>query len=58
MLSERAEIQLARGERDAAVKTLEEALTYTKSLSTVQAPPRMVAGLEKKLAEVKGAGTP
>ena len=56
VLSERAEIHLARGERDAAVGTLEQALSYAKSLSAVQAPPRMVAVLEKKLAEVKAAG--
>jgi tetratricopeptide (TPR) repeat protein len=53
VLSERADIHLARGERDAAVRTLEEALAYAKTLSGAQAPPRMVAPLEKKLAEMK-----
>ncbi|WNG40738.1 thiol reductase thioredoxin [Archangium violaceum] len=53
VLSERAEIHLARGERDAAVRTLEDALTYAKTLSGAQASPRVVAGLEKKLSEVK-----
>lgn len=53
VLSERAEIHLARGERDAAVRTLEEAITYAKTLSGAQASPRMVAALEKKLTEVK-----
>jgi tetratricopeptide (TPR) repeat protein len=58
VLSERAEIYLARGERDAAARTLEDALAYAKSLSAVQAPPRTVASLEKKLAEVKGQRAP
>ena len=53
VLSERADIHLACGERDAAVRTLEEALAYAKTLSEAQAPPRMVAALEKKLADVK-----
>ncbi|WNG21299.1 thioredoxin family protein [Cystobacter fuscus] len=58
VLSERAEIHLARGERDQAARTLEDALAYAKSLSAVQASPRMVASLEKKLAEVKGQRAP
>jgi tetratricopeptide (TPR) repeat protein len=58
VLSERADIHLARGERDAAVRTLEEALAYAKTLSEAQAPPRTVATLEKKLAQVKEQGTP
>lgn len=53
VLSERADIHLARGERDAAVRTLEEALAYAKTLSGAQASPRMVAALEKKLADTK-----
>jgi tetratricopeptide (TPR) repeat protein len=53
VLSERADIHLARGERDAAVRTLEEALAYAKTLSGAQASPRMVAVLEKKLADAK-----
>jgi tetratricopeptide (TPR) repeat protein len=53
VLSERADIHLARGERDAAVRTLQEALAYAKTLSEAQAPPRTVAALEKKLADVK-----
>ncbi|QRK10167.1 thioredoxin family protein [Archangium violaceum] len=53
VLSERAEIHLARGERDVAVRTLEDAITYAKTLSGAQASPRMVASLEKKLTEVK-----
>ncbi|ATB43962.1 thiol reductase thioredoxin [Cystobacter fuscus] len=58
VLSERAEIHLARGERDEAARTLEDALAYAKSLSSVQASPRTVASLEKKLAEVKGQRAP
>ena len=53
VLSERADIHLARGERDAAVRTLEEAIAYAKTLSGAQASPRMVAALEKKLADMK-----
>jgi tetratricopeptide (TPR) repeat protein len=53
VLSDRADIHLARGERDAAVRTLEDALAYAKTLSEAQASPRMVAALEKKLADVK-----
>lgn len=53
VLSERADIHVARGERDAAVRTLEEAIAYAKTLSGAQASPRMVAALEKKLADMK-----
>jgi tetratricopeptide (TPR) repeat protein len=53
VLSDRADIHLARGERDAAARTLEEALAYAKTLSGAQASPRQVAALEKKLADVK-----
>jgi tetratricopeptide (TPR) repeat protein len=53
VLSERADIHVARGEKDAAVRTLEDALAYAKTLSGAQASPRQVAALEKKLAEVK-----
>ncbi|HYO60061.1 thioredoxin family protein [Archangium sp.] len=53
VLSERADVHLARGERDAAVRTLEEALAYAKTLSGAQVSPRMVATLEKKLADTK-----
>ena len=53
VLSERADIYLARGERDAAVRTLEEAIAYAKSLSQAQASPAAVERLEKKLADLK-----
>jgi len=35
------------------VRTLEEAIAYAKTLSGAQASPRMVAALEKKLADTK-----
>jgi tetratricopeptide (TPR) repeat protein len=54
VLSDRADIHLARGERDAAARTLEEALAYAKTLSGAQASQRQVSALEKKLADVKG----
>ena len=53
VMSERADIQLARGERDAALRTLEDALAYARTLSPAQAPPASVARLEKKLAELQ-----
>ncbi|QRN98421.1 thioredoxin family protein [Archangium violaceum] len=53
VLSERTDIHVARGEKDAAVRTLEDALAYAKTLSGAQASPRQVAALEKKLADVK-----
>ncbi|WPB78202.1 thioredoxin family protein [Archangium violaceum] len=53
VLSERADIYVARGEKDAAVRTLEEAIAYAKTLSGAQASPRMVESLEKKLAATK-----
>jgi len=53
VLSERADIHVARGEKDAAVRTLEDALAYAKTLSGAQASVRQVAALEKKLADVK-----
>ncbi|HSP80120.1 MAG TPA: tetratricopeptide repeat protein, partial [Myxococcaceae bacterium] len=53
VLSERADIHSARGEKDAAVKTLEEALAYAKSLSEAQVSPSALAALERKLAGLK-----
>ena len=53
VMSERADLLVARGEKDAAVSTLEDALAYARQLSGVQASPRSVAALEKKLAELK-----
>ena len=53
VLSDRSAIQVARGEKDAAVKTLEEALAYAKALPEAQVSKRQVEALEKKLAELK-----
>jgi tetratricopeptide (TPR) repeat protein len=53
VLGERADLHLARGEKEAAVRTLEEALAHARTLSEAQVSPRAVAALEKKLADVK-----
>ncbi|GHG80053.1 thioredoxin family protein [Comamonas sp. JC664] len=49
VLSGRADIFVARKDTAGAVKTLEEAITFAKTLPASQVSPRMVAGLEKKL---------
>jgi tetratricopeptide (TPR) repeat protein len=53
VLSDRSAIQAARGEKDAAVKTVEEAIAYAKSLPEAQVSKRQLEVLEKKLAELK-----
>lgn len=53
VLSDRSAIQVARGEKEAAVKTLEEALAHARSLPEAQVSKRQVEALEKKLAELK-----
>jgi tetratricopeptide (TPR) repeat protein len=53
VLSDRSAIQVARGDKAAAVKTLEEALAYAKSLPGAQVSPRQIESLEKKLTELK-----
>ena len=53
VLSDRSAIQVARGDKAAAVKTLEEAIAYAKSLPEAQVSPRQVESLEKKLTELK-----
>jgi len=53
VLSDRSTIQAARGEKDAAVKTVEEAIAYAKSLPEAQVSQRQREALEKKLAELK-----
>jgi tetratricopeptide (TPR) repeat protein len=53
VLSDRSTIQAARGEKEAAVKTVEEAIAYAKSLSEAQVSQRQLEALEKKLAELK-----
>jgi tetratricopeptide (TPR) repeat protein len=53
VLSDRSAIQVARGEKAAAVKTLEEALAYAKALPEAQVSKRQLEALEKKLVELK-----
>lgn len=53
VLSDRSTIQAARGEKEAAVKTVEEAIAYAKSLPEAQVSQRQLEALEKKLAELK-----
>lgn len=53
VLSDRAAIQVARGEMDAAVRTIEEAIVHGKSLSEAQVSKRQLEALEKRLAELK-----
>jgi tetratricopeptide (TPR) repeat protein len=53
VLSDRATIQDARGDKAAAVKTLEEALAFAKTLPEAQVSKRALDALEKKLAELR-----
>lgn len=53
VLSDRSTIQATRGEKEAAVKTVEEAIAYAKSLPEAQVSQRQLEALEKKLAELK-----
>jgi tetratricopeptide (TPR) repeat protein len=53
VLSDRSTLQAARGEKEAAVKTVEEAITYAKSLPEAQVSQRQLEALEKKLSELK-----
>jgi tetratricopeptide (TPR) repeat protein len=53
VLSDRSAILDARGQKDAAVKTVEEAIAYAKSLSEAQVSKRQLEALEKRLAELK-----
>lgn len=53
VLTDRSAILIAKGDKAAAVKTIEEAITYAKSLPEAQVSPRQREALEKKLAELK-----
>jgi tetratricopeptide (TPR) repeat protein len=53
VLSDRSAIQAARGQKDAAVRTVEEAIAYAKSLPEAQVSKRQLEALDKKLAELK-----
>ncbi|WNZ61689.1 thioredoxin family protein [Myxococcus sp. MxC21-1] len=55
VLSGRADILVARQDTASAVKTLEEAITFAKSLPASQVSPRTVAGLEKKLSGLQAS---
>jgi tetratricopeptide (TPR) repeat protein len=53
VLTDRSAILAAKGDKAAAVKTIEEAIAYAKSLPEAQVSPRQREALEKKLAELK-----
>lgn len=53
VLNARADILVARGDKAGAVKTLEDALAYAKTLSEAQVSSRVLAGIEKKLTELR-----
>jgi len=55
VLSGRADIFVARKDTASAVKTLEEAIAFAKTLPASQVSPRMVAGLEKKLSGLQAS---
>ncbi|AKF84034.1 Tetratricopeptide repeat-containing protein [Myxococcus fulvus] len=58
VMSGRVDILVARKDTAAAVKTLEEALAFAKTLPAVQTSPRMVKNLEKKLAGLQAEAQP
>jgi tetratricopeptide (TPR) repeat protein len=53
VLSDRAAILDAKGDKAGAVKTIEEAIAFAKTLSEAQVSKRQLEALEKKLAELK-----
>lgn len=53
VFNERVEILADKGDKDGARRTIEDALAYARSLPPAQVPQRTVAGLEKRLAELK-----
>jgi tetratricopeptide (TPR) repeat protein len=52
ILRQRSEIYLAKGDKEAAKKTVAEAITYSKSLPKEQVRATTLASLEKKLDEL------
>ncbi len=50
VLSSRADILVARGDKAGAVKALQDALAFARTLSEAQVSKRMLASIEKKLA--------
>jgi tetratricopeptide (TPR) repeat protein len=53
VLNSRADILVARGDKPGAVKALEDALAYAKTLSEAQVSKRQLAAIEKKLASLQ-----
>jgi tetratricopeptide (TPR) repeat protein len=51
-LRTRADILIARGDKEGARKTLQEAIAYAKALPSGQRSERTIAALEKKLSDV------
>jgi tetratricopeptide (TPR) repeat protein len=52
ILRQRADIYTAKGDKDSAKKTLNEAIAYAKSLPVQQVSPKTIASLEKKLSDL------
>ena len=52
ILRQRADIYTAKGDKDSAKKTLNEAIAYAKGLPAQQVRPSTIASLEKKLSEL------
>jgi tetratricopeptide (TPR) repeat protein len=52
ILRQRADIYTAKGDKESARKTLNEAIAYAKSLPAQQVSPKTIASLEKKLSEI------
>ncbi len=53
VLNSRADILVAKGDKAGAVKALEDALAYAKTLSEAQVSKRQLAAIEKKLAALQ-----
>ncbi|QSQ12550.1 thioredoxin family protein [Myxococcus landrumensis] len=58
VLSTRVDILVARKDSATATKTLEDAITYAKTLPASQVSPRQVKSLEKKLTELQATAQP
>ena len=52
ILRQRADIYTAKGDKDSAKKTLNEAIVYARSLPAQQVSPKTIASLEKKLSDI------
>ncbi|TQF14684.1 thiol reductase thioredoxin [Myxococcus llanfairpwllgwyngyllgogerychwyrndrobwllllantysiliogogogochensis] len=58
VLSNRVDIHVARKDIAGATKTVEDAVAYAKTLPASQVSPRMMKGLEKKLAGLQAEAQP